>query len=861
MGHRKTLATKSELDDALQGWAGGSKLLRAEHAVWLLGAPMQKSLEGILQALLHSALLELSFSGGSDAIQMIKQVCQDPRTSSSKLRNWSCGTLKQMLRRMASLPGVKIFFLIDALDECEPQDRLGELAAEILWISQLPNVKVCVSCRPWTQFTRPFKEAPILHLDRLTYHDMATYIEHRLMSAEADHDLASDFRGGSTSAKELIYSVADAASGVFLWVELALKELCSKTRKGRTVRELRQSATSFPTNLDDYFRHLIFERIGKTRENALETAAVLKLAMTVHTYKHKGINRWHPLFQKSFFDFWLLKEGRLEKGFSWAKHEERSYSTLDINRMKRETRAFLAETCNDLLVFNERESTVDYFHRSVFDFLAGSTISNFIEQDAPAHFQDRFFVVELAMLRAICMLRQEDLHVRDCATRDFMMEILTVTYLTTDRQYDHSRWLATCDDLIASAVRRDCHCHGLDHFTHGGAVRYCAAVGLYRCLLEHFKGMPHRVLQTAHMSFDLNLLGSLLQVPVDVGAQRLESSSHVMALLHCALDYGCDPNGSLGYLSRGHFLEYWHRGEVQFSMWCKRTTWESWLSGLYLQSRNGIGKLDMTDEARQHQHDIYSIACLLLQYGADPHCTPCIVDHGRHPYQKNDRDCQRITLIQVLEPVLREDDLSRLQSVYSTISNSCSPYDLRRNQYRRSMRSLVLSERKFASRMAAAQCDSSAEQDLWSSWNKYEVSDFVQGLIGHPNLTATACYFCSQPENAVTLVSWCVDCQEYSYLCLHCSHTYPASICDLEPPCKKPVQDHAAQTEEHTSITVRWKQPRTGNETNLGLVAECTECQVSDEYSRPRLSEDLRYGAGQAIAVLKDWYARNPMDT
>ena len=37
-----------------------------------------------------------------------------------------------MLSRLAQTPTARIFLLVDALDECEPQDRLGDLADVII---------------------------------------------------------------------------------------------------------------------------------------------------------------------------------------------------------------------------------------------------------------------------------------------------------------------------------------------------------------------------------------------------------------------------------------------------------------------------------------------------------------------------------------------------------------------------------------------------------------------------------------------------------------------------------------------------------------------------------------------------------
>jgi hypothetical protein len=116
---------------------------------------MQKSPEGLLRSLLHSILLGLSQSAFPNRLETIQNICA-PRSHINAHSAWSCKELEEILIRLTATSGVKIFFLIDALDECEPQDKHGNLATQILWISQLPNVKLCVSHRPWTVSIRKF---------------------------------------------------------------------------------------------------------------------------------------------------------------------------------------------------------------------------------------------------------------------------------------------------------------------------------------------------------------------------------------------------------------------------------------------------------------------------------------------------------------------------------------------------------------------------------------------------------------------------------------------------------------------------------------------------------------------------------
>ncbi|KAL1587052.1 hypothetical protein WHR41_04206 [Cladosporium halotolerans] len=143
----KYIATNPKVDQALDSWAKGKPPIRAEHFFWILGGPVQKSREGLLRHLLHSALLSLPPCADGEDLELAKRICGTRRLSSNFQRAWTYDELFEMLSRLTALPDAKFFFLIDALDECEPQDRLGELADEVIRISQLPDVKLCST---WT---------------------------------------------------------------------------------------------------------------------------------------------------------------------------------------------------------------------------------------------------------------------------------------------------------------------------------------------------------------------------------------------------------------------------------------------------------------------------------------------------------------------------------------------------------------------------------------------------------------------------------------------------------------------------------------------------------------------------------------
>jgi hypothetical protein len=101
--HRKSLATKTEVEAMLQPWTVGRTLLRADHYFWILGPPKQKSIEGMLRSLLYTVLRSFSLTGHPDNIGAIRKICGTRWQSANKYGTWSCKELKDMLHRLASV--------------------------------------------------------------------------------------------------------------------------------------------------------------------------------------------------------------------------------------------------------------------------------------------------------------------------------------------------------------------------------------------------------------------------------------------------------------------------------------------------------------------------------------------------------------------------------------------------------------------------------------------------------------------------------------------------------------------------------------------------------------------------------------
>jgi hypothetical protein len=831
----------------LKTWAAGQTLLRADHYFWILGPPKQKSIEGLLRSLLYTALRTFSLTEYPDKIDAIRKICGTRWESADKQGTWTCKELKEMMSRLASVQGVKIFFFVDALDECEPQDRLGDLADVVLWLSQLRNVKLCVSCRAWDVFNQKFDKAPILHLDLLTYGDMATYIEARLTSTESEVGLESDFQRKTEPALTLVHDTAHAAEGVFLWVELVTKAICSEMRKGENMEQLTQIISQFPADLDDYFNRLIFDRIGKSRQNTADTAFALILAMQIAIFnKRVGESLPHAT---SYCNFWLLSKGLLNSGFSWTDYIDPSQ--LERERMMKQTAAFLEETCKDLLVLREQrvdgDAEVDFLHRTVFDYLSENMIRLSLEQQAPSHLSENDFMLNLARLRCICLLKGA--HTSCSLALNLLDKVLL--YSQHDKVLDVSTsWFSSCEALAITKFKTHCTCFGLAHKGLCISDGYRSA-GRSNFLIQSTRIMPFQMMITttnAANQHDLSFLGRILQVAASGAVEAscvallrhvLEHGSHADFLVQCWPDVqkrGLDAqDGDVAMPGRS------------FS-WCDRTYWEAWLSETFIDIMKAGQKTRMAEQedvggrTPDRRYHVSMVAELLLYHGADPCCTPCIADHSLEEL------CRYMPLHELLGHIVPLKYLARLRRIQATCAHKTNRHHLRRNQHRRAMRSYAMSEQNFKTKLADAALSKEEHRRRLNMW-RVEQTSFLQSLLWplHQSWDNNRCSLCPNRLGGCDcgLVSWCVDCWDVSSKCLGCCLLFPFEAPALESSCGSLFDNCTPSTRAHFCVTVARGRSKDQHPPESEWWSNCR----------------ARYSAPKALSMLQKWYFRNPLES
>ncbi|KAF8850858.1 hypothetical protein BDZ45DRAFT_731282 [Acephala macrosclerotiorum] len=301
----------------------GNWLKESEGLYWVNGkaasgngTPEQRSLTGFLKTLLYEVL-----SKRRDLISVLL-----PRfwaeTYSELLRRpghhaaaiWKSSDLIRALKALAdpSIVDIRLFLLIDGLDEYEGQQEEYEAISELLCeIGSSPNIKICVSSRPLLVFEDAFIQHQGLRLQDLTYQDIKEYVSERLGGHQRFQLIAAK---EPDRAPKLLDEIVDKANGVFLWVRLVVQSLIAGLRNRDSISDLQRRLLLLLADLEDLYTHMMgriesfymvkasemfqLVRAQGTRESTFrampleqEVFTILALAMADHEYPSQILER------------------------------------------------------------------------------------------------------------------------------------------------------------------------------------------------------------------------------------------------------------------------------------------------------------------------------------------------------------------------------------------------------------------------------------------------------------------------------------------------------------------------------------------------------------------------------------------
>jgi hypothetical protein len=491
----------------------------------------------------------------------------------------------------------------------------------------------------------------------------------------------------------------------------------------------------------------------------------------------------------------------------------------------------------------EQSYKVEFFHRTVFDFLCDNPASLPIEKHAPGHFSDEDFPMDLLKLRCICRLREESM---GCQSSLGLLSLILLFIEYRRTLETHQPWLLACETTVLETFQTRCNCLGLDHLGDTSFAERCARSGLHRYLLETAQDLPHEAVCQRDASKSDYLELALL------GLERADTrKAAAMRLLNQALGCGCDPNVS---------LRADHPGEI-----CRQTKWENWLQVQYLHSQHHSRAPRRADTAHQSMEDTAcrqiqengSIIDLLLRHGINPNCTPCTTDH------QFERACSPMALCDVLQFIVPAECLFPLQTLLVASSSEDRRNTLRRIQRKRAIRSYIISEQRFAS-LVIDRCPQSLEENEreewaeshWDMWRKQQKL-FLQSLLP-PDDISVGCETSHGPIAHASLLTWCLDCESRSNACLTCIRIHSLT---KDAPCINPSDFRITQLQGHTTVAIPLDIRRVGKRRR-----PIWGFGWADPANIKAACHSLRYGPGElitreaAISVLKEWYAKNPIE-
>ncbi|KAK3899010.1 hypothetical protein C8A05DRAFT_46814 [Staphylotrichum tortipilum] len=367
----KFIADHPATRSALAHWAHPLRVVVASHYFWSSGTEMQKSLQGLLKTLLYDIF--------RNCADLIPVTCPS-RWAAQKEEGQPPWTLPELRLALGALSAqtqipCKFCFFIDGLDEFDGEHI--DFCESLTAMMNSPNIKLCVSSRPWNVFADAFgqDEQRKIYIHELTRADILRYARDRLHQ----HPRWTLFGSQAAQANLLVESIADKAHGVFLWVFIVTRLLREGLTNDDTLSELRRRLESFPSDLEPFFKQIVesvpeFYRTKMAEALRMAVAAVRPLDAIIY----------------SFHDEEESDDCTVDGELTWGLPIF-PYGAEAWNARRERIARRLNGRCRGLLEPNS-SGEIDFLHRTVADFLRTRQMSDFLRANSASDFSPSFAI-------------------------------------------------------------------------------------------------------------------------------------------------------------------------------------------------------------------------------------------------------------------------------------------------------------------------------------------------------------------------------------------------------------------------------------------------------------------------------------
>ena len=526
LNHKKTA-------ESLRSWAGPKRLVTASFFFWNAGSSMQKSQEGLFRSLLYEIL--------SQSPELIRTICSSKaKTIRPFVREHEPWTRQELWHAIAQLKDqhgarARFCFFIDGLDEYDGEP--DQIVSVLENLRDWPDVKLCVSSRPYNEFRDAFGRPsdPQLALEDLTREDIKLYIQSTLEENSRFKALkARDHR-----SQDLVQDIVEKAQGVFLWVILVVRSLLRGLRNADRVSDLQKRLRGFPETLEKFFSLMIASIEPVYRE---QTAQAFKYALEAEEARE-------PL---SLMTYSFLDEEDLDDVVTAPLN---ALTSQEILLRHDDMRRRLNGRCKGLLeVAKSQESRflysdrfynleVVFLHRTVRDFLHTKDMQNMLVEYLEPSFEPKSRICKalLAELKAIdySALRSTDRlpgHVLD-----------QLVYYACQLEYETHVSQFSLIDEVGRCVLKQPWFFGLDE-GRINFLRYIFGKGLHLYIAEKLTNTT-----SLTQSEKRSLLAFVLQKVLLMTREVDRGDEEMVDIL---LKHGAQPNHKYGNSTVwGHFLQ------------------------------------------------------------------------------------------------------------------------------------------------------------------------------------------------------------------------------------------------------------------------------------------------------------------
>ena len=348
----KYLYDNDETIQNLRIWSGNTPLVRACFYFWKPGQQMQKTLEGLLQTLLHHILHACP--------DLAPKICPERWTAQSEPYRygnaspgpWTLSELQKSLVLFRAQLDVttKFYFHVDGLDEYYGDS--WDVIETVRSLSNCPNVKLCLSSRPWNCFQDSFGKAnsKILKVHHFTRRDIELFARDNLLFYSRNTEVET------TLFNDLVREIGVRAEGVFLWVRLVVRSLCNGIINEDPVSIFQERLRTIPSDLEEFF-----EQILGSVEDVYRSRMAWTFLIAMRTPRQLKLIHYYFLEQEN------ASFGCGTHSTLWTNLETDQCAVRTERRLNGRFKGLL-EAGSTINI--SAQTKVDFLHRTFSDFLA-----------------------------------------------------------------------------------------------------------------------------------------------------------------------------------------------------------------------------------------------------------------------------------------------------------------------------------------------------------------------------------------------------------------------------------------------------------------------------------------------------------